>query len=206
MPELRQQTLQPCVLQLFSPEGAGNCCRMRMFSLEQLQLLVQTHFCHLSCIERLMDSLQCQMEAMWNTKHPHLGSKKGNAMVQKEDYSRKSQDTTGNWGIVKGSAAATSATVVLAYKVDGDTAGSKKNFQMHHRVEAAENYEKDTHHQDRKEVMEGNVKEVTVWSMPKAMEGCVNEVVVGWLLEETVLQVMVHCHTCDWTNLILVQV
>lgn len=115
---------------------------------------------------------------------------------------------------MKGSAAVASETVVLVHKVDGDTAGGKKNFQMHQRVEAAENYEKDTRHQDRKEVMEGNVKEVTVWWLPEVMEGyvkevegCVNEVVVGWLLEETVyLQNTVHCHTCDWTNLILVQV
>lgn len=38
---------------------------------------------------------------------------------------------TGNWGIAKGRAAVGSETVVLAHKVDGDTAGGKKNFQMH---------------------------------------------------------------------------
>lgn len=129
MPELRQQTLQLCVLQLFSPEGAGSCCRIRMFSLEQLQLLKQFHFYHLSCI--VMDSLHCQMQAMWNMKHQRFGSKKGNVMVQKEDCSQQSQGMTGNWGVAKGSAAVASETAVLAHKVDGDTAGRKKNFQMH---------------------------------------------------------------------------
>lgn len=115
----------------------GSCCRTRMPSLKEGQVLKQTHFCYLTGTGQLVGG--CLLGVLIGEgerrKHQHLDKKEHSGTRPREHCSLKNLDKIGNGDRSKGSFQEdnyeANAAGVLGNRIDGGMAEDNLKFRVY---------------------------------------------------------------------------